>query len=112
MNGDGEASITGLTDGTYRLTETKAPAGFIMISSPIGFIASNGTITYEDHTDGLVSYAKEEDADIGTLTIGNTPGAELPATGGPGTMIYTIAGMLLITLAGTLLAARKRKVNR
>jgi LPXTG-motif cell wall-anchored protein len=39
-------------------------------------------------------------------------GAELPATGGSGTLIFTITGIFLITLAGTLLVARKRKANR
>ena len=47
-----------------------------------------------------------------TITIGNTPGAELPATGGSGTMIYTIAGLSLVLLAGALMVSRKRKFNR
>ena len=50
----------------------------------------------------------------GTVTIRNeyTAGVELPATGGPGTLIYTVAGLMLITLAGVLLVARKRKANQ
>ena len=48
------------------------------------------------------------------VTFMNTyvAGVELPATGGSGTLIYTITGIFLITLAGALLVARKRKANR
>ena len=50
----------------------------------------------------------------GTITIINTETArvELPATGGPGTMIYTVAGLMLITLAGVLMISRRKKYNR
>lgn len=34
---DGELVIEGLQDGTYRLTETKAPAGYILDASPMQF---------------------------------------------------------------------------
>jgi len=36
---------------------------------------------------------------------------ELPSTGGSGTLIYTVAGLALITLAGVLLITRKRRNN-
>ena len=46
-----------------------------------------------------------------TITIVNseTPGTPLPATGGSGTLIYTIAGMALIVLAGVLLVSRRKR---
>jgi len=40
-----------------------------------------------------------------------TPGVELPSTGGSGTLIYTVVGLALITLAGVLLITRKRRNN-
>ena len=41
-----------------------------------------------------------------------TAGVELPSTGGSGTLVYTIAGLALVTLAGALLISRKRKFNK
>ena len=39
-------------------------------------------------------------------------GVELPATGGSGTLLYTVSGLMLILLAGVLLMSKKRKYNR
>ena len=46
-----------------------------------------------------------------TITVTNTPGVELPATGGPGTTLYYLLGSLLIMLAsaGFILHSRKKK---
>ena len=40
--------------------------------------------------------------------ITNNPGVELPATGGPGTRLFTILGSILILGAGILLWRRRR----
>ena len=109
---DGKERITGLTDGTYRLTETKAPAGYILLSSPLTFVVKDGAIESDNRDETTFIYTPKNDSAPDTYKITNTPGAELPATGGSGTLIYTITGIFLITLAGTLLAARKRKANR
>ena len=42
------------------------------------------------------------------FTLGNTPGAALPASGGPGTRLYLLLGSALIAIAGALLARRRR----
>ena len=103
-----------LPDGDYRITENAAPAGYIRTDTKLYFTISEGSVTWmndsgvEINEQPMVSYDSEEKA----FTVGNTAGAELPATGGSGTLIYTITGIFLITLAGTLLAARKRKANR
>ena len=46
-------------------------------------------------------------------TIGNTPGAALPSTGGPGTNLLYLLGGLLITFAGAgfILLQRKKRVE-
>ena len=36
-------------------------------------------------------------------------GAELPATSGSGTLIYTITGMALVMLAGVIFLARRKR---
>ena len=96
-------TVEGLTDGTYRLTETKAPAGYIMLSTPVEFTVENGTVIFTNS--GTVTYTKE----TGTFTIGNSAGSELPHTGGPGTLLYTVSGLMLVGLAGVLIVWRKRR---
>jgi LPXTG-motif cell wall-anchored protein len=44
-----------------------------------------------------------------TFTVGNTPGVELPATGGPGTLVYTVTGLTLTLGAALWLILRRRK---
>ena len=113
-NQSGILTFDALPDGDYRITENAAPAGYIRTNSELYFTISEGSVTWtndsgtEINEQPMVSYESEEKA----FTVGNTPGAELPATGGSGTLIYTITGIFLITLAGTLLVARKRKANR
>ena len=48
------------------------------------------------------------EASTQTATIGNTPGASLPATGGPGTTRYYAAGAALLLLAVATLIFRKK----
>ncbi len=80
-----------------------------------GYIWSS-TVSVNDNeaTSGISGTATVDADEIKYVTITNTyvAGVELPSTGGSGTLIYTITGIFLITLAGTLLVARKRKVNR
>ena len=112
---NGHALVEGITDGNYRIRETKAPDGYITLSAPISFTVVKGQIGYTDDSDGLIIYTsaeERENATIGLFTIGNTPGVELPSTGGSGTLTYTLTGIFLITLAGVLLVSRKRKNER
>lgn len=112
---NGTVKLTNITDGVYQILEVSPPAGYLMLATPIEFTVDGGDITEVTPEDETVTYVKDEteNADaVGTMTIKNTAGAELPATGGSGTLIYTITGIFLITLAGALLVSRKRKANR
>ena len=42
------------------------------------------------------------------FSIGNTPGAEIPSTGGRGTTLYYLFGIALIALTGTGFAMKRR----
>ena len=100
--------IEGLPVGT-QVTFTEANysvAGYTWA----GTVSVNGGTAVEG-TSGSSTVAADGSAMVDFVNT-YTPGVELPATGGPGTMIYTVAGLMLITLAGTLLVARKRKANR
>ena len=106
-----------LTDGNYKLVETKAPDGYIMSQTPeLVFTVTDGVITSDIVADeaGFVLHYNpvNEENSTPTVTIGNTPGVELPSTGGSGTLAYTLAGLALILLAGGLLAVSKRRTAR
>ena len=47
-----------------------------------------------------------------TITNEYTAGVELPATGGPGTALYTFLGLMILLLAGGLLVFNKRRGAR
>lgn len=49
-------------------------------------------------------------ANAGVGKIVNTQGAELPSTGGPGTLYYYLAGILLLILAGTGFVLKRRMI--
>ena len=111
---DEEIVLNGITDGDYQIEEISAPSGYVKYSGTIDFEVENGTIIYpNDSEENLIIryHAKTEDTDPEFL-IGNTPGVELPSTGGSGTLAYTLSGLALIMLAGGLLAVSKRRTAR
>lgn len=108
----------GLDDGTYRLTETKTPAGYNTIE-PITFeikathdLENDNPalteLTGEADT-GEITLAREENNDDALeTTIINKSGATLPETGGIGTTIFYVAGGVLVLLAVVLLVTKRR----
>ena len=96
----GTVTFTGLKAGTYTVKETAAPAGYSINSD---------TFTVVISADGVVTFAGEE---ISVLTVEDTP-IVLPATGGMGTMMFTIIGASLIVCAGVLfLVVRRKKATK
>ncbi len=104
--------IKNLTPGRYRLTEIKAPDGYIMLSDPVYFnIQFDGSgrvrVSLTD-SEGTGANANNSAAVSGTtITVANTPGEALPLTGGPGTKALVFFGGLLAVLAGILLWRRQ-----
>lgn len=125
-NDKGLFTVTGLDDNRYYLKETKAPDGYNTLKDPIEFVIqattandqkwdgnassaftkleiglknNEGTIKYQDGTmdDGSVS-----------MTVKNNKGSILPETGGIGTTIFYIVGVVLVLGAGVLLVTKKR----
>lgn len=98
---DGKVTITGL-DGhtTYWLEETKAPAGYNRLAArqKVEIVNANLTATFE------VSGAYKE----GGVQVVNKTGAELPSTGGFGTVLFTLIGGALVVGCGILLVTKKR----
>jgi fimbrial isopeptide formation D2 family protein/LPXTG-motif cell wall-anchored protein len=128
-DGDTGASIftfTGLDAGIYKLEETDAPDGYDKIEYPILFEISAtynaesqtpafGSLTITDNTQSTNASIDEEerfsinntDGSIST-TVKDTKGGVLPTTGGMGTTIFTVCGIVLMLGASILLVTRKR----
>ena len=104
----GKLQLVGLDAGTYYLKETKAPAGYNKISTPIEI-----TIADSDN-DGGVEVKKDElvtdDLETGRVpvTVQNSQGFELPNTGGIGTVLFTAVGVVLMG-AGLVMFFLNRK---
>ena len=88
---NGVVYISGLAYGTYYIVETQAPEGYNLLTTPTEVI-----IDATSHTDAKV------------VTIVNNAGFELPQTGGIGTTIFTMTGLILILGAGLTLVTRRR----
>ena len=102
-----------LSAGRYRLEETTVPDGYVTLTKYTYFnIAPDGSVTLTDAagTGGNTNaYASIRTAGGSyRITIQNTPGEPLPATGGSGRAVFYFLGLLLILTAGTGLAARRR----
>ena len=94
----GKATFAGLKKGTYTLKETVAPKGYNL---------NNTEYTVTIGADGTVTSA-QYDATLQGVKIGDTP-VVMPATGGQGTMIFTIVGASLIACAGILFIILKKR---
>lgn len=112
---DGKIYIRGLKPGTYKLTETKTNNGYVLLKNPVVIVitqtsAETGTATA---TVGGKTVTMNAD-DNGSLTakvpltVVNSKGFNLPATGGRGIALFTIAGIAIVAAAGSLLFMRKR----
>ena len=114
---NGDATIRNLQPGNYRMDEIQAPPGYIIMTGEIDFtILADGTITTgaietANQTNGnLITVTQKPSSDgMTVITVGNTPGVALPATGGSGTTLYYIAGSALLILALALLLRKKAK---
>ncbi len=99
---------------TYYLVETKAPAGYQLLTESIGFTTaksgSNITLKLLSGEDwAVVETTGSGDTLLLELTVYNKSGYELPLTGGTGTEIYTFIGALIVLSATVLLLRPKNR---
>lgn len=112
---NGEIHIRGLKPGTYKLTETKTNDGYVLLKNPVVIVIkqTDATIGTAKATVGSKDDVTMTD-DNGSLTakvpltVVNSKGFDLPATGGRGIALFTIAGIAIVAAAGSLLFMRKR----
>jgi len=119
---DGIIDVKGLKPGTYTIKETHAPDGYNKINDEIKIVIDWDPTTKSGETttaaafklgagttDGvqLIADGTSEKA-IYKIQIRNNKGSELPSTGGIGTTIFYIVGVILVLGAGILLVTRRR----
>lgn len=92
-------TFKGLKPGTYTLTETKTPNGYIGIEPMTIIVNSKGEVT----VDGEVHSVDTTGANnLIKLTIKNRGKGALPSTGGHGTQQYVIGTLVLASLIGVI----------
>ena len=115
--------FTGIDDGTYRLVETVVPDGY----NGIDAITFDVEATHDEEADapeltelvlgdvlsGTVTYEGEfadtdEDTGVIEADVVNNSGTVLPSTGGIGTTIFYVVGMILVLGAAIILFSRRR----
>lgn len=116
-------TFKGIDDGSYRLAETKTPTGYNTISDEYIYftvvanhVAVADAPTLEsltgDVVDGLVgsyTFVRElENNDTLATKIVNKSGSILPSTGGIGTTIFYVVGVVCVLGGGAVLFTRKR----
>lgn len=113
----GKIYLRGLKAGTYKLTETKTNDGYVLLKDPVTIvITQNNSQTGEASAtvNGKKVDMKEDQLNFGSqtaevpLTVVNNKGFDLPATGGAGTALFTIAGIAIVAVAAALLLMRKK----
>lgn len=105
-----EMTFKGLINGIYRLTETNAPAGYIILTKEIYFSVADGAVKLTDKDGNPQTYSGVSLLDDNTtIAVKNTPGVPLPYTGGPGTTALYLLGIMLTGIAGAGLVMRKRR---
>lgn len=99
-----------LPKGYYKLKETETPPGYI--------INENCEIAFQvvDQGENQIVYTNTDfavyDSNTLTFTAKNTRGQSLPNTGGSGTALYTLSGIMLLLSSALLYGFRLRREER
>lgn len=118
----GIAYLIGIKAGTYTLKETKAPDGYIIPNDGLELVITentdsegNRTVVYtlggkklsiENINDETVA-----DGSYAVTTIENTEGFNLPMTGGAGTWMFTVGGILIMASMVAVFVKLRKKEN-
>ncbi len=94
---NGAATFEGLKDGTYKLEETCAPAGYNLLTDDVT-VEINGAAATDTNLTTLTA----------TADIANSKGTMLPATGGIGTTLFYVFGSIMVLGAAIFVVVKKR----
>lgn len=102
---DGMVTFSDLEDGIYRITETKATTGYYLLKEPI-IVVIDRTNPNGCMVDGNVCTVTDNTI---SLTVSNRLKFAFPLTGGYGVTIISLAGILLIGMAGFIYITKKQR---
>lgn len=108
----GKLVITGLKAGKYELTEVKSPEGYSLLTKPIEIeIIANATTGELESAkvDGVDVVVAGIENGIIPVSVYNNKGFSLPSTGGMGTYLFTIGGIVIMAGAAFALIAMKKR---
>ena len=120
-NGSGHIVVRGLEDDAYSLAETATDKGYVLLKDAVKIViktAENGQceqcgaklLTASATVNGKDAGMTDGNA-IVPLTVVNTPGFDLPKTGGYGTWMFTIGGMALLGAAAFIVIRSRKHKN-
>ena len=120
VDSSGKLTLSGLDVGTYYLTETKAPGGYVKLATPKTIVITDNKTGAEGTQDFPKPNGLLEDNSTGTdgadgyyeLDVVNSKGFTLPSTGGMGTVLFTTIGIVLMGGGLVLLLLYLRRRNR
>lgn len=122
LSSTGSLSLSGLDEGTYYLVETAAPDDFNKVTVKIVIAAdaddpaeinySNSSAAYDGGSNITVTESTDTDRISMAFSVLNQKGFQLPTTGGVGTWMFTIGGIVLIAAAGGVFFALRRKSGK
>lgn len=124
-NSQGMLTIKGLDEGTYYLKETKSPAGYTLLTSPIKVEITairdsqtkkpTGKFTIEVNDkqvdEGSTQYTTRLEPNTGAVIVAveNYKGFSLPATGGMGIALFLLIGAAgIITVSAVMMKKSRR----
>ena len=102
-NAEGQFEIKGLEYGTYYLEEKTAPAGYAKLSGPVKFEVKEGSYTGVECD---IKYEQNQKEAEDAQCVPNKK-VSIPQTGGIGTVIFTVVGVML--MVGAAFALKRRK---
>ena len=120
-NAQGHIVVKGLEDDAYSLTEIATDKGYVLLKDAIKIViktSENGQcekcgtklLTASATVNGKDVTMSEGNA-IVPLTVVNNPGFDLPKTGGYGTWMFTIGGVVLLGAAAFIVIRSRKHKN-
>ncbi|CVI72234.1 Fimbrial subunit type 1 precursor [Eubacteriaceae bacterium CHKCI004] len=116
---DGILKIKGLAAGKYALKEVKTNNDYTLLTNPIEFEIkvesdiNNPTFTITNNGTGVSEVEETVNDDAGNIyfaiEVVNQKGFTLPSTGGMGTYLFTIGGIVIMAGAAFALIAMKKR---
>lgn len=103
----GKVTIKGLNGSEeYYLQEDVAPAGYNKLTSRqlVSFVADS----QGKYSDNKATTGNDGKYENGGVQVVNEAGAQLPSTGGMGTVMFYVLGGVLVVAAGVLLVTKRR----